>query len=121
MYEENPLELSEQVAKVSQRFNLAYVAGKQLDGLEATFRKHFNNTFVLSMGFTKDEANDVIASGLADAVSFGSLFIANPDLPERFAKDAPLNPVDPSTFYLGEAKGYTDHPTQSAWSIHWKE
>ncbi|KAG9405138.1 hypothetical protein AC1031_004247 [Aphanomyces cochlioides] len=90
MHEENPLALSEQVAKVSQRFNLAYVhlarkdvAGNQLDGLEATFREHFHNTFISNMGYTKDEANANIATGLADAVSFGTLFIANPDLPER--------------------------------------
>ena len=43
-------------------------------------------------------------------MAFGRLFIANPDLPQRFAQDAPLNPYDRSTFYGGGAEGYTDYP-----------
>jgi 2,4-dienoyl-CoA reductase-like NADH-dependent reductase (Old Yellow Enzyme family) len=52
----------------------------------------------------------VLAAGEADAVAFGVLFIANPDLPERFAQDAPLNTPDPSTFYAKGERGYTDQP-----------
>ena len=48
--------------------------------------------------------------GAADAVAFGRLFIANPDLPERFRRGAPLNRYDRSTFYGGDARGYTDYP-----------
>jgi len=44
-------------------------------------------------------------------VAFGKLFIANPDLPERFASGAALNPPDAQTFYSGGAHGYTDYPS----------
>ena len=60
--------------------------------------------------YTLETANRAITSGEADLVSFGALFLANPDLPNRFAKNAPLNTPDPSTFYGGDAKGYTDYP-----------
>jgi 2,4-dienoyl-CoA reductase-like NADH-dependent reductase (Old Yellow Enzyme family) len=43
-------------------------------------------------------------------VAFGKFFIANPDLPKRFAERAPLNPWDTATFYAGAEKGYTDYP-----------
>ena len=49
-------------------------------------------------------------NGVADAVAFGRLFLANPDLPERFRSNAPLNTPDESTFYGGAEKGYTDYP-----------
>lgn len=47
-------------------------------------------------------------------MAFGRLFIANPDLPERFRIDAALNRYDRSTFYGGDAKGYTDYPALAA-------
>jgi N-ethylmaleimide reductase len=56
----------------------------------------------------------VIEGGLADLVSFGVLFLANPDLPDRFLKNSSLNSVDPLTLYTGEEKGYTDYPAQGA-------
>lgn len=51
-----------------------------------------------------------IAHGDADLVSFARLFLANPDLPKRFASGASLNEPDPATFYGGGEKGYTDYP-----------
>ena len=55
-------------------------------------------------------------SGEADAIAFGRPFLANPDLPERFAKRAALNAPNPKTFYTPGAAGYTDYPalTQAA-------
>jgi N-ethylmaleimide reductase len=53
----------------------------------------------------------VIRQGLADLVAFGQLFLANPDLPERFRRGAKLNRPEPETFYTGGAKGYIDYPT----------
>jgi N-ethylmaleimide reductase len=73
-------------------------------------RAKFNGAVMLNGGFDADSGNEVIESGLGDLVSFGVLFLANPDLPYRFAKHAPLNAVDPSTFYSGEERGYTDYP-----------
>jgi 2,4-dienoyl-CoA reductase-like NADH-dependent reductase (Old Yellow Enzyme family) len=55
----------------------------------------------------------VIQSGEADAVGFGVLFIANPDLPHRLAIGAPLNLPEPSTFYGSGPEGYVDYPALS--------
>ena len=75
-------------------------------------RKLFAGTFIANDGFTQITAEAIIATGGADAVAFGRPFIANPDLPRRFALGAPLNDPDPKTFYaaLPDA-GYTDYPT----------
>ncbi len=75
------------------------------------FRPLFRGNLMTNGGYTKDSANAAIAAGDADLVSFGVPFIANPDLPERFRRNAPLNEADPATFYGGGAKGYTDYPT----------
>jgi N-ethylmaleimide reductase len=67
--------------------------------------------WVVNNGYEKDTAEKAVASGYADGVAFGKLFIANPDLVERFKTNAPLNEPDKNTFYGGGAKGYTDYPT----------
>ncbi len=74
-------------------------------------RRKFRGTYVVNGGFSADAANSAIAHGETDLVAFGVPFIANPDLPQRFATDAPLNAADPATFYQGEEKGYVDYPT----------
>lgn len=74
------------------------------------FRPLFKNTIITAGGYTPETAEETVASGKADAVAFGRMFISNPDLPLRIAKDAPLNPYDRSTFYGGTEKGYTDYP-----------
>ena len=58
-----------------------------------------------------EEARTRISEGRCDLVTFGRPFIANPDLPERFRQNAPLNEWDDSTFYGGDEHGYTDYPT----------
>ena len=77
-------------------------------------RERFGGPFMLNGGFDRETGNAVLSKGLADLVSFGSLFLANPDLPERFAEGAPLNPPDRATFYGGTEKGYIDYPTRAA-------
>ena len=74
------------------------------------FRKYFKGVLISAGGYTAATAQDAIAAGYADAVAFGRLFIANPDLPERFREGAELNHYDRSTFYGGTEKGYTDYP-----------
>lgn len=74
-------------------------------------RPKFGRTLIAAGGFTKDSAEAILAAGNADLVAFGRFFIANPDLPERFRRGLPLNPYDRSTFYGGDARGYTDYPT----------
>jgi N-ethylmaleimide reductase len=75
-----------------------------------TIRKAFGGPLIVNSGYTRDTAESVIAAGDADMVAFGSLYIANPDLVERFRLNAPLNPPDPTTFHSGSAKGYIDYP-----------
>ena len=67
--------------------------------------------WIVNNAYDKADAEAAIASGHADAVAFGRPFIANPDLVRRLREDAPLNPPDPSTFYGGGDRGYTDYPT----------
>jgi N-ethylmaleimide reductase len=74
------------------------------------FKKTFGGVLIAAGGFTKETAEKVVAAGHADAIAFGRLFIANPDLPERFRRGAGLNRYDRSTFYGGTDKGYTDYP-----------
>jgi 2,4-dienoyl-CoA reductase-like NADH-dependent reductase (Old Yellow Enzyme family) len=76
-----------------------------------TLKQAFGGPYIANEKFTQATANQVIGAGEADAVAFGKLFIANPDLPERFAFNAPLNPPREDTFYRGSAQGYTDYPS----------
>ncbi|MFE9368035.1 hypothetical protein ACFYNN_35880 [Streptomyces sp. NPDC006978] len=57
--------------------------------------------------------NQILGHGVVDAVSFGALFIANPDLVERFAQGHPLAQDDRETHDAGHAEGYTDYPAFS--------
>src|SRR5579883_2176666 len=70
----------------------------------------FGGVFIANEGFDQESAARVLAAGEADAVAFGKLFIANPDLPRRFALNAPLNQWNAATFYAEGAEGYTDYP-----------
>ncbi len=83
-------------------------------GAETALRGAFKGTLLVGGGYKKEEANKVLADGGAEAVVFGSSYIANPDLVARFERDAALNQPDASTFYTPGAKGYTDYPTLSA-------
>lgn len=76
----------------------------------AELRPFFQGTVIANGGYTKETGNAAIADGTADLISFGVPFLANPDLPERFRRNAPLNEPDRSTFYGGDKKGYTDYP-----------
>ena len=73
-------------------------------------RQTFTGAWMVNNGYTKETAMQTIANGDADLVAFGKLYIANPDLVERFKRNQELNLVDPTTFYGGDAKGYTDYP-----------
>ncbi len=74
-------------------------------------RRLYNGYYMANGGYDQESANRALAEGRADLVSFGVLFIANPDLPERFATNARLNTPDPETFYGGDDRGYTDYPS----------
>ncbi len=73
-------------------------------------RKLVRAPLILNGGYDRDRAEADLAAGRAAAISFGSSFIANPDLPERLLRRAALNAPDRATFYGGNARGYTDYP-----------
>ena len=108
------------VADQLNRFGLAYihvVESDSGDGMGSTqsldrrrLRKAFTGMYIANGGYDQDLGGATLASGSADLIAFGSLFLANPDLPERFAKNASLNTPDPTTFYGGDEKGYTNYP-----------
>ena len=78
-------------------------------------RPKFSRTLIAAGGFTAASAEAIVTFGDADLVAFGRHFISNPDLPERIRQGLPLNRYDRSTFYGGNARGYTDYPAaQSA-------
>ncbi|MGW0577815.1 alkene reductase [Streptomyces sp. NPDC002920] len=83
--------------------------------LTLRLRKQWQGTFVLNP-FTRPnptgpESLNLVEDGTADAVAFGALFLANPDLPLRLRQGGPFNSPDPATFYGGDVHGYTDYPT----------
>ena len=102
------------------RYGLAYL--HIVDALESDIRhganvitleklrNAYNGALLVCGGYDQPHAEQVITQGLADAVAFGQLYIANPDLVERFKLNAPLNVPDANTFYGGDEKGYTDYP-----------
>ncbi len=74
-------------------------------------RKTFAGAYMANNGYTRDMAIEALNEKRADLIAFGKPFISNPDLVERLRRNAPLNPFDQTTFYGGDAKGYTDYPT----------
>jgi N-ethylmaleimide reductase len=94
--------------------NLAYLHvalfGTTVD-YHALLRPRFNGAYLIGGGLDRGTAEALLAEGRADATVFGSSFLANPDLTERFRRGAPLNAPDKATFYTRGAKGYTDYPT----------
>jgi len=78
------------------------------------YRPLFNGVLVANVGFTQTSANRTIERGLADAIAFGSSYLANPDLVERFVNGYPLARPDPATIFGEGAHGYIDYPTATA-------
>ncbi|OYY94069.1 MAG: alkene reductase [Hydrogenophilales bacterium 28-61-23] len=121
MRDSDPKATFTRVVELLNQFDLAYLhitemgrdapgaAGPFFDPLE--LRAIWTGVFMTNAGYDKTRANAVLAGGQADLVAFGVPFIANPDLPERYRRDAALNVADPSTFYGGAEKGYTDYPS----------
>ncbi|MEH6704969.1 MULTISPECIES: alkene reductase [Galbibacter] len=75
------------------------------------YRPLYNGTLMINTNFNQERGNKVLEEGNADLVAYGKPFISNPDLPERFALNAPIADWDQDTFYTLGAKGYTDYPT----------
>lgn len=89
-----------------------WIGGAELsDEFRRAIRASFGGLLIFCGGYSAAEADALIANGIGDAVGFGRPFLANPDLVERFRTGAALNVPDQSTFYGGDARGYTDYPT----------
>ncbi len=84
------------------------MAGGRLDA--AFFRPLWRGALIANKGYDLKRANAVLRGGAADLVSFATLYLANPDLPERLRRGGPFNVPDRKTFYGGAAAGYTDYP-----------
>jgi 2,4-dienoyl-CoA reductase-like NADH-dependent reductase (Old Yellow Enzyme family) len=117
MRDANPQALFNHVADTLRPFGVAYlhVMERDVHGTELpldfpALRHRFNGHYIANGGYDKRRANAAIAASRADCVTFGKSYIANPDLVERYAQDAPLNVANPSTFYGGREQGYTDYP-----------
>ena len=123
MQDSDPAALFGFVAQQLDAFGLAYLhvlepvradhpsADKAGRVVAPALRAAFRGPFILNGGYDRAAADAAIADGHADLIAFGVPYLANPDLPERYARNAPLNAPNPATFYGGGAEGYIDYPT----------
>ncbi len=113
MHDSDPRATFTRAAEVLDAFGLAYMHVKEPVGADialSSMRKAFKNTLIVNEGYDGKTAQDAVESGIADAVAFGTKFLANPDLPARIKTNAALNTPDVASFYKGGAAGYTDYP-----------
>lgn len=117
----NPEALTRYLCKELAKLEIAYIHFIRVDFFQAQkgdiltwARESYKGIIIGNAGYTKESADEQIASGLIDAVAFGTKFLANPDLPERFAKSAPLNEPRADVFYSRTEVGYNDYPALPA-------
>lgn len=105
----NPLAIYDYLAREARQRDIAFLCAREIRSktwLGPRLKKAFGGTYIANELFTKASGEEVLAAGDADAVAYGRLFISNPDLPRRFALDAPLHEPDASTFYGMGPHGY---------------
>ncbi|GAA0579188.1 alkene reductase [Rhizomicrobium electricum] len=101
------------VAREARKRGLAFLCAREArkdDSIGPRLKDEFGGVYIVNEGFDKASAERALKDGIADAVAFGKLIIANPDLVERFRTGAPLNEWNAATFYAPGAEGYTDYP-----------
>lgn len=101
------------VARELGKRKIAFIAAREKlgpDSLGPELKKAFGGAYIANEAFTGATTQEALDAGWADAVAFGKAFLANPDLPERLRRGAPLNAPVPETFYADGAQGYTDYP-----------
>ena len=109
----NPRATFGYVAKELGKRHIAFICARESLGpnrISPSLKKIFGGALIANEKFDQKTAEAEISLGQADAVAFGQQFIANPDLPARFAKNQALNAPNPETFYASGPKGYTDYP-----------
>ena len=125
MYNTEPVETFEFLIDKLNLFRLSYVHlieplipvddfPQYLRSVAPHFRKIYGGAMITNGDYDRKKGNEAIQNNEADLVSYGKLFLANPDLPERFAANASLNDPDPDTFYGGGEEGYIDYPFMDA-------
>ena len=117
MGDANPAETFGYVAREAGRRKIAFLCSRESQAdprLGPALKKAFGGPYIANEKLSPADAERLLASGEADAVAWGKLFIANPDLPRRIAQGAPLNEPVPATFYQypsgDKAEGYVDYP-----------
>jgi 2,4-dienoyl-CoA reductase-like NADH-dependent reductase (Old Yellow Enzyme family) len=103
------------VAREMAKRKIAFIFARESQDeprLGPTIKKAFGGPYIANQGLTFEQGETLVQSDEADAVSLGIQFIANPDLVQRYAKDAPLNTPNPDTFVGNEVsrEGYVDYP-----------
>jgi len=122
MHDDDPVATYGRLAERLNATGLAYIevvedsfqgnhASGRPESVVNAIQAGFKRTYIGNGAYTAAEARERIAAGRCDLASFGRPIIANPDLVERFRRDAPLNEWDPSTFYGGDEHGYIDYPS----------
>jgi 2,4-dienoyl-CoA reductase-like NADH-dependent reductase (Old Yellow Enzyme family) len=117
MHDSNPSATFGYVAHELGKRGLAFLCAREYfgpDRLGPQLKKQFGGVYIANEKYDQALANQVIQDGEADAVAFGQLFFANPDLAVRFANNAPLNTPDPTTYFTPGPHGYIDYPALSA-------
>lgn len=117
MGDENPLATFGYVVEQLNQRNVAFIFSREYeaaDSISPKLREKFNGVWIANENLTPESAKRILREGLADAVSFGKAYIANPDLLQRLEKDLPLNELQPTTLYAKGAEGYTDYPALEA-------
>ena len=117
MGDSDPLATFSYVARELGKRKIAFIFARESQAaprLGPALKSAFGGVYIANEGLTRDTAEAFIAAGEADAVAFGKDFIANPDLPARLLKNAPLNPAQPESFHgygrSNPVEGYTDYP-----------
>ena len=113
MKDGNKRALFTQVAKSLSERRIAFIFTREhqgLDSISRTMRDHFGGVFIVNEKYDRNLALEAVDYGAADMVSFGTLYISNPDLVRRLKEDLPLNETNWKTVYAEGETGYTDYP-----------
>jgi N-ethylmaleimide reductase len=121
MQDSNPKETFTYAIDALNAFGLAYLhlmepnevdisTREVMQNLAPYYRQIYKGTLITNGGYNRIKGDQILSEGNADLVSFGQLFLANPDLPKRLQLNTEFNTPDPKTFYGPDAKGYTDYP-----------
>jgi 2,4-dienoyl-CoA reductase-like NADH-dependent reductase (Old Yellow Enzyme family) len=117
MGDSNPAETFGYVARELKKRGIAFICAREAigdDSIGPLLKKEFGGVYIANEKLTRESAEQLMSSGKADAVAFGQLFIANPDLPRRLKDNAGFNEVRPQLFYAPGPEGYTDYPALAA-------